>query len=402
MGAPLRAAEVFEAQAARSASMLQLHRTLLRVALALAGAFFWIGVYRYFYQLSTDTAEAFARTALLYALSQVVIILAVPWAAGRLSAGLRRTMTRAVFALSLGLLLLGVFGQLDSRLLLPLVFIAYALLSGLYTALYRTPHTGGLLTKTGRAWRGLRELCVIAAPALGGYAISNGLTLPEVLGIAGAVAALSLVPLSRMTESYERYARGYRETFGRLFDREHRALLLHGVCAGIEGTALLLAWPIVIFLVTDRSFLLTGALLSGSLLVAVVVRALWRRFISSRELSPPVSMVVAGSPWILRLVAAAPIDIVAIDVYAHTGASPKEGIDRPAFEQHADGAAYFDDYTVLKEEALALGRLLAAFGVAAFALDASLSFAFVALFVAAAIASALSVSVSLRAGRSMF
>jgi hypothetical protein len=382
--------------------MLQLHRTLLRAALGLAGAFFWIGVYRYFYQLSTDTAEAFARTAFLYALSQVVTILAVPWAAQHLSSGLRRIMARAVFAVSLGLLSLGVLGQFDNGILLPLVFIAYTLLFGLYAAMYRTPHTGGLLTKAGRVWRGLRELCVIAAPALGGYLMSRGLTLPEVLGIGGAIAALSLAPLSRVAESYERYAHGYRETFGRLLDREHRALLLHGVCAGIEGTALLLAWPIVIFLITDRSFSLTGALLSVSLVTAAIVRVLWRRLVSWRAPSPPVSMALAGSPWILRLVAAAPIDIVVVDAYAHGGASPSEGIDRAAFEQHADGAAYFDEYTVLKEEALALGRLLAALGVAAFALDASLSFALVALFVAAGLASMFAVSVSLRVGRAMF
>lgn len=394
------AGQMFQVRALASARALGFHRMLMRAGLALGGAFVWIGVYRYFYQLSADTAQAFARTAFLYALSQSVIILLVPFAAARFASGLRRSMLTGASAVAVGFLALGAFGSFGDDLTLALLFVAYALLSGAYAAFYRTPHVGVWAGSRGRVWRALRELVVIAVPVAGGFAIEAGVSLPAVLGVAGGIVALSLIPLTRMSETYERYAPSYKETFSALFAREHRALLLHGVCGGVQGTALLLAWPVVVFLITDRSFALTGLVLSASLVTAAVVRVLLRRY--ARPPSVPISMTLAGAAWIMRLVAATPVDIMVVDTYAHAGASPREGIDRASFEQRADGGAYFDDYTVLKEEALALGRLLAALGVALFALDASLSFAFVALFVAAAIASALSVSVSLRAGRSMF
>lgn len=400
MADAVAAAQMFQARASASARALRFHRTLLRAGLALGGAFVWIGMYRYFYQLSADTAQAFARTAFLYALSQSVAVLLVPFAAERFASGLRRSMLTGASAVALGLLALGAFGSFADDLTLALLFVAYALLSGAYAAFYRMPHAGEDGGRPARIWRWLRELIIVGTPAAGGFAIEAGVPLPAVLGAAGGIIALSLVPLTRVSETYERYMPNYKETFSTLFAREHRALLLHGLCGGFQGTALLLAWPVVVFLITDRSFMLTGLVLSVSVVIAAIVRVVVRRY--GRQPSIPVSMTLAGSVWILRLVAATPVDIIAVDTYAHAGASPREGIDRASFEQRADGGAYFDEYTVLKEEAAALGRLLAALGVAIFALNTSLSFAFVTLFVAAAIASVFSVSVSLRAGRSMF
>lgn len=379
---------------------MRFHRTLFRAGIALGTAFIWIGVYRYFYEISVDTTEAFTRTALLYALSQAVLILLIPFAAKQLAAGLRRSMIIGTSAATVAFLALGAFGGIGNDATLALLFVSFALLSAAYHAFYRMPHRidttpSGLMTL-----HTARKVVVMLAPLAAGIAVEAGIPLPAVLGAAGGILALSLIPLSRVAESYDRYTVGYKETFGRLAAREHRALLLHGVCNGFEGAALLFAWPIVVFLIADRSFAVTGAVFTVSLFLAFVLQHFSKRIMHGLTL--PIAMVLAGSVWVIRMVASSPIDIVAVDTYAAAGASPQGAIDRAAFEQHADGGTYFDDYTILKDLGLSFGRLIAALGVAAFASQSSLSFALVALFTAATIASVLGISTALRSGRTIF
>ncbi|MBM3271704.1 hypothetical protein FJY94_00230 [Candidatus Kaiserbacteria bacterium] len=401
MGATASAADRFAARAVRSARALRFHRLLLRAGVATGSVFVWIGIYRYFYQQTANTGDAFTHAALLYALAQVTTVLLLPYAARLLSHGVRRSMIVGTSAIAIGFLALGAFGAVGSDVTLTLLFLAFAVLSGAYRAFYRMPHRIDAMPTGLVSAHTARKLVIMLAPAAAGVAMEYAdMPLPAILGIAGGIAALSLIPLTRITETYERFAHGYQETFGVLAAREHRALLLHGISNGFEGAVYLFAWPIVIFLATDRSFLATGVALSTALVLALVLRYWGAPLV--RPLSVPFVMVLAASAWMARMVASTPLGVVVVDTYAGAGASPRAGIDRAGFEQHADLGIYFDDYTIYKEMALALGRLVAALGVAAFAAQTALSFALVALFCAAAIASAIGVSTALTNGRTVY
>lgn len=390
------------AHAQAGAQVLAGHRALARFALAFSSAFVWIAIYRYFYAQAHGAGEAFARTAFLYALAQSVTMLLLPFAAARFGSGLRQGMLIGIGSAAMGFFLLAIFGMAPGASF-PIVCVLFALCMGAHRAFYRTPYvvTRASVAATGAA--ALAEALVIFAPLAAGFAVEAGLPLSAALGITGALLVASLASLAFLPPSYERYGWGYRASFMQLFAREHRPLFLRHFYFGIEGTALLLAWPIMIFVIAGRSFAVTGTLLSLSLAAAMVARLIGRRLVRHGwQASVPFLMTLAGSSWVMRLVAATPADVLVIDAYAHAIPAARGVLDRGSFEQHADDATYLDEYTILKEEALAFGRLAAALGVGVLALNGELSFAFVSLFLAAAIAAVLAVPLASRRGRVTF
>jgi len=102
-----------------------------------------------------------------------------------------------------------------------------------------------------------------------------------------------------------------------------------------------------------------GVVLTITLLSVLLTRGLLHRYLSPlKEFSTPTQVILAVSGWVGRLAAGTPIGIVVADVYAYTIKSDRGTLHDPfTFEQASDNASYIDEYTVLKEIALASGRI---------------------------------------------
>ncbi len=378
-------------------SALRLHRFLLRVALAGASVFAWIFAFQYFYLVSPDAAHALARTALLYALSQIITCLATPYAAQLLRHGSRRAMTFALLSAATGFVFLGAafdgfFGMSIAR-----GIIVFALALGLYRALYWIPYeveVEGASRERRRMYMPY-ELVVGIAPACVGLAIvSSASVFTWVLFAAAALIIVAALPLSHAREVQERFSWSYRETFAQLMARENRAFVSRSLLEGMSSAALLLLWPIAVFLIVGWSYGMLGIVLSLTFLVAILARTLVRGFLRRMRVheSPLVNALLAVSPWLLRLVVATPFSVVLVDSYFYTTAPARQGIDPYAFEQSADGGSFVDEYTALKEMALAIGRITTCIVAALLALLVSLPVAFIGAFALAGIASVAVVS----------
>jgi hypothetical protein len=370
---------------------LRLHRFLLRIGLAGANLFAWIFVFQYFYFIEANVAHAAAHAALLSALSQILTILFTPYAARLLRGGARRMIFAAVLALCGAFGILGAaFGGLWGGELVPEAIVLFAILLGIYRALYWVPYEVEATAERARAGVSVFAECVIAlAPLAAGLFIAATHAPMSVLFIAAGAVALSAIPLLYLRDLYEEFSWGYRETFDRLFYAANRTIVLRAFFEGISGAALLFFWPLAVFLIVGSSYGMLGIVLSVTFLVAMCVRAFVRAAVRRARLHDSVllNVVLAVSPWILRLLVATPLGIVSVDSYFYTTTPRRFGVDAPAFEQTSDGGTFVDEYTALKEIALALGRITACLIGAAFALSASLPVAFIAVFLAAAFAS---------------
>jgi hypothetical protein len=202
----------------------------------------------------------------------------------------------------------------------------------------------------------------------------------------------ALIPLFWMRDSYEGFSWGYRETFGRLLDRAHRRLVGGAVSDGIQGAALLLIWPLAIFLIIGGSYELLGLLLTLTLLILLIVRdgmdGIIRRLRVLRSL--PVRIAIVSSAWVGRILVFNPVSIIFSDAYLHAG-NPKISTDHGTFEQTSDAGHFIDEYTVLREIGLLIGRILLCIAFVLTANAFSLYVAFGTAFVIAGIAAGLSV-----------
>lgn len=369
---------------------LRLHRALMRVAFSGANAFAWVFVLQFF-SFFHPLHDALARTALLYALVFAISALVTPYAASRLRHGMKRGILYGVTAAFLAFAAMasafaGIFG--DAYIV---GVIAFALFLGVYRALYWVPYSVESREVRARITSRTIEISVALMPACAGIILAWQVLGPaELLLAAGLCIVLSLVPLSRIPDVYERFSWGYNATFVHLFERRHRIAFFRAYMEGIQSAALFFLWPIAIFIILGSSYAKLGIVLSITLLVAFFLRAPLRTLIRNLGIKDTSVFyaVVAMSAWVGRILVATPAMIVFVDVYSRAGTG-REGVDHTTFEQMADGGAFVDEYTALKEIALGFGRITLCLIAAFFALAASIPVSLLVSFlIVAAVAGA--------------
>ncbi|PIR83595.1 hypothetical protein COU18_02845 [Candidatus Kaiserbacteria bacterium CG10_big_fil_rev_8_21_14_0_10_51_14] len=378
-----------------SAQALTMHRFLLRFALAGVNIFAWIFVFQFFYFLEPDLTYAFVRTTLLYALSQMITCLATPLTARLLRGGARRVLLWGTLFVGAAFVALGTaFEGFWNIVYIGTPIAAFALSMGLYRALYWIPYEVEVSAEGRKKSSIFGEIMIALAPLLGGLFIVGAERGPAwILYIGAGIVLLSIVPIFYMRDMHEKFMWKYRETFVHLFRIENRTLVLGSFLEGLSGAALLFFWPLVVFLIVDSSYGMLGVILSLTFLIAILMRGTVRRFMRRLGLvkSRALNVVFAVTPWLFRIAVGGPLAIILVDSYFYTTTPRRLGVDPFAFEQAADAGSYVDEYTALKEIALALGRIVISFAGVAALLLMSIPAALASIFLIAGLTAAVGV-----------
>ena len=93
---------------------------------------------------------------------------------------------------------------------------------------------------------------------------------------AAALMLLSILPALSITDTHERFSWSYGYTFRQLFRSKHSGFVFQSLLEGLQGAALFLAWPIVIFIILERSYLDLGFVFSMTLLFILLFRRAYR------------------------------------------------------------------------------------------------------------------------------
>ncbi len=381
------------------AQALGLHRLFLRAGLTM-NVFAWIFIFQYFYVRSGSLRYALAGSALSFALVHDVTLLLTPFSAQRLRHGSNKLITKAVIfaALAYGSLGLAFSGAFGSRI--GYGVLLFALCLGAYRACYWVPYETDVARQgpISDRWRTLYDMLFAFLPALAGIILMSGYPAPLIVLFGAALCILaSLIPLTAVPQVHEGFAWKYRDTFGELLDPRHSTLVFSSIADGISGAALLLFWPIAIFLIVGWSYGVLGIILTVTFFIVLFLRGAVRALLTKLRVheSALLQAVLTASSWVFRLMVSSPLGIVLVDSYYYTGSTTRRsGIDRLVFEQSADGGSYVDEYTALKEIALALGRIAACFTAVILLTLFTLPITFIAVFLLASAASAYSVYVT--------
>ncbi len=353
--------------------------------------FAWVFIFQYFYLVEPDIAHGLARTALLYALSQTITCLLTPYAARLLASGARRalmfgTLTAAGSFVILGAAFEGFWGGTYT----PLALAAFACGLGIYRALYWIPYEIEAEAGDARKNTIIGEFFIALPPFFGGVLVAAFSYGPLwLLYIGAALLILSAIPIFYLRDVHERFVWGYRETFEQLIEPANRPIVGRTVLEGIAGAGLLLFWPLAVFLITGWSYGMLGVILTLTFVVAILGRSLVRRGLrkSGAQASAILDVVFAITPWMFRMLVATPLGAIFVDSYFYTTTPRRIGLDPLTFEQAADAGSFIDEYTALKEMALALGRITMCAIATVSALTLSLPAAFIIVFLCAALAS---------------
>ncbi len=372
-------------------------RLLMRAAFSGAHVFAWVSICAVLTIQKGSIALGLSAVAFLYALTHVIVILLTPYVAKNLAHGMRDKMALGVLSGAAAFSALGIGHLVGDDALFASISI-FAILLGIYRALYFTPYA--VISGTSKRVAFL-DILIVLLPALCGYLVMYAASLAQLFLAAAAVLAVSVIPIFWIRDRHEGFSWSYRETFHELFDSRHRALLISAICDGVEAAALLLVWPIVIWLALGGSMALLGIVISVTLLLAMLVRMLFKRMQWSP--TPAQESLVQMSAWIFRTVAGNAGAIVLIDLYSGSASSRHtRGIDTATLEQAADNHTYVDEFTALKEMGNATGRIVLCMGVGLLAPLVSFGTTTAGVFVIAALLSAFSIYVSRRHARAAF
>ena len=371
-----------------------LHRVLLRVTLSAAQVYAWGFIFQFFYVRYGSIAEGIASVVLTYALTQVVTILLTPWTARLLRHGFRRLMVYAVLFLASAFTVLsasfaGYIGGFGWGVGL------FAVLMGAYRAFYWVPYEVALVEQAREIMpsrtRYAAEILVAFMPAVAGLLLTYGPVSPIVLlSVAAVLSVVTILPLSGMRDVHEGFIWNYRQTFHELFSHSRRRMTLEAVMHGIEGAALILLWPLVVFILLNWSYPMLGIVLSVTYLLGLFIRSLFHSPLS--RASSSTLALLAASAWIMRLTVGGAVGVILVDTYFYIGSRPqRRGIDVGTYEQSADNTTFVDEHTALKEMGIALGRLLVCLLVVMLIAVASVPLTFMIAFLCAAAAAAYSI-----------
>lgn len=278
--------------------------------------------------------------------------------------GMRKLMMVAVFPFLIAGMTAMAFWEVAPLWMLAVYIFGWTVYRSLYWVPYHVEVTSFLDTHhRGRQvslYTNVASAMLVVAPLIGGFLINSfGFVYAFVLSL--ILFCSSFIPLLYMRETHEEFSFKYFETFRRLFSSKNRPLLLAYMGDGAQNAVNLIFWPVFIFLILHGDFLAVGAVSALVTLATFVIRFMAGEMIDKANKTHLLlfSSVIFTTGWFLKSFATTAIHIFLFDAYHQAGkALHRISFDAGTYEQSADNGHFVDEFTVLKEMALNIGRVL--------------------------------------------
>ncbi|MFH1405289.1 MAG: MFS transporter [Patescibacteria group bacterium] len=281
--------------------------------------------------------------------------------------GLKMSMLFGTLALALFLVcfyLLSSGSSIDQNILLGSTIIILIV----HTTLYWCPFHIDFATFSKRERRGrdvsffyaFQMLIAVIAPLVGGLLIVRyGHNINFLVGLFFVV--MSLIPLAYIPKTKVKYEFGFIETFKKMFDKRYCNMSYAMMANGAEELTSFSVWPIFLYVVFEGEYLEIGAFAA----IIIVISFLLHLFVGKMTDKKSKRGLVHTATWIYSLgwLAKSVVDSV-IGVFVASTFHSFGGIllntprDALIYEQAADAGHYIDEYTIIKEISLSIGRVL--------------------------------------------
>lgn len=196
----------------------------------------------------------------------------------------------------------------------------------------------------------------------------------------------SSIPFLTLEDTDEKFSWGYIETFRNFFSKENRKVVLANLANGAENIVGIIIWPIFIWEILKGNYFAVGSLSSLIVLVTIILQLTVGKYtdlFDKRRMIRYGSFLYAGG-WLVKMFVLTAFQIFLAGTYHNLVQIFKNTpFDVLNYQLMADHGHYVDEYTVLKEIAVQLGKVL----MLVFAIVITLLFGMSWTFALAALAS---------------
>lgn len=201
----------------------------------------------------------------------------------------------------------------------------------------------------------------VVGPVGAGYIIEHYGFL-VLFGIAIALFILAMFPFAIVPRTNEKFVWGYMETLRRVFDRENRSLSISLMASGAEDVVGIVVWPVFIYLLLQGNYMEVGAVSGFIVGATVALQIAAGKYID--KMTDKARMLKWGSVlyalgWVFKAFVITAFHVFVAGLYQNlTKILTRTSFDTIFYELVADKGHYVDEYTVLREVAIQLGRVL--------------------------------------------
>jgi len=359
-------------------------KTIVMVASGLLGLFLPIFIYNLL-------GQNFQYTVLYFALGYFLYMCLVTLGAKFLNRfGFRRSLRLSIF-LGAFYYIIFYFIQGDNLIyLIPATIIVLLV----YRLFYWLPYHVDFAKFTSRRNRSrqvatinaTREILGILLPIAAGLIITR-FSFDVLFIIAVILFLISGIPYITIPHTREQFSWTFLETWKNFFSKKCRKTVLAFTAVGAEDATVIVIWPIFIFQLLEGNYLQVGALSTFVIGVTVILnltlgRALDKKVPKEKVLK--LGSIFYSSGWIIKIFITTALHIFVAGVYHNLmRIFTRMPFDTLAYEAAADQGHYVDEFTVLHEIAVNLGKT----AILILAIIGSMFFAIQWVFVLAALAS---------------
>lgn len=200
----------------------------------------------------------------------------------------------------------------------------------------------------------------IIAPLIAGFILAYASY--QTLFIAGMVVyATSLIPLLSLSNVHEKFSWTYRQTWKNLCAKKYRPAMIAYIADGAESSVGTIIWPIFIFIILDGNYISIGLISALTIGVTVLLEILVGKHADIHHKKKKVlkiNSILYAIGWLMKIFIITGFHIFVADAYHKiTKALSQNSLDAITYDLSADQGHYVDEFTVLKEMALNIGRI---------------------------------------------
>lgn len=357
---------------------LYLGKTISGLAISLFGVFMPI----YLYKLSGGN---FNFVALYFLAGYASFGLLTPFGAKLLNwLGFRRALQISVF---LGASTYMVFYWMNRDNLIYSVSLSLLVVL-LYRLLFWHPFNVDLAKFTDKRNRGreigfmsaVGDIVSIFTPIIAGFIIAR-YGFGALFILATIIYLASIIPYSFIPNVNEHFSWTYWQTLKHLFSRKYRATGFAFAASGAEDALGAVVWPIFIYQLLHGNLLKIGIISTLIVGMTVVLELLVGKYADikfPKEAIMKYGSILAALGWIFKIFIFTAFQIFIVDSYHQLmKIFMRIPFDTMTYEIMADQRHYIDEYTVLHEMAINVGRVLMVSSIIITALFVSLHWTFV-------------------------
>lgn len=203
-------------------------------------------------------------------------------------------------------------------------------------------------------------LAGIILPILSGFIIEKvGFNILFLMAV--FIIMISVIPLFLIRRVYEKYSYSYFQTFKKLFEPANRKLLFGYGADGAQTIVGIVIWPIFIYQLLNHQYFAVGAVSSAIILSTIIFNLIIGGITDKmpKKNLMKIGIILFAIGWVIKAFIQTGFQIFVVSTY-HSFAGIVREIPFSAFlyEEMADRGHYIDEYTVLREISLSMGKVL--------------------------------------------